>query len=145
MLCKSSALFTQTPPQYNMAIEAYQQTADKCQEIITNKKNKGPIEWTNGGILYLYLFESLRILGYCQEQLGRHHAAFKPYVKAVNAAEEMNEDIRKNVALKSVGISLLQLCRKLGKKNEYFVVIDKINGLLGVGWEKDVSKPKTIK
>ena len=37
MLCKSSALFTQTPPQYNMAIEAYQQTADKCQEIITNK------------------------------------------------------------------------------------------------------------
>ncbi len=142
LLYKSSALLTQQPPQYNTISEAYQHTAEIIQHTILKKENPKSENWVDGGILYLYLFECLRILGYCQEQMGRQQAALKHYIKAVSTAEKMGPDIRKSAPLKIVGLALLHLCRKLGMKTEYYFVIDKMNGLIGEGWEKEPPPPQ---
>lgn len=142
ILYRGSALLTQRPPQYNAITEVYQQAADILQRLISDKENPQNVDWMNGGILYLYHFEALRIMGYCQEQLGRQQAALKHYIKAVSTAEKMAAEIRKSTPLNIVGKALLNLCKKLGMKKEYFIVIDKMNGLLGEGWEKEAPKTK---
>lgn len=142
ILYRGSALLTQKTPQYNAITQVYQYAADILQRIITDKGNPENVDWQNGGVLYLYHFEALRILGYCQEQLGRQQAALKHYIKAVSTVEKMSAEIRKSTPLNIVGKALLSLCKKLGMKKEYFIVIDKMNGLLGEGWEKEAPKTK---
>ena len=139
LLYRGSSLLTQHPPQYNAITEVYQQAADKLDTMIADKGKPEAADWMDGGVLYLYLYESLRIMGYCQEQLGRQQAALKHYVKAVNAAEKLGKNMRKSTPIDIVGKALLSLCRKLGMKKEYFIVIDKMNGLLGEGWEKEAA------
>jgi tetratricopeptide (TPR) repeat protein len=136
MLYKASALLTQKTPQYNAIIEAYQQVVDRLQLMIADRRNAEIADPMQDDIVNLYHFEALRILGYCQEQLGRQQAALKHYVKAVSTAEQMGEEMLKSAPIYLVGNALLSLCRKLGMKKEYFIVIDKMNGLLGTGWEK---------
>ena len=140
LLYKGTALLIQKPPQYEAISEVYQVAADKLHQMIAAKGQIEAVDWTSGGILHIYLFDALRILGYCQEQQGRNQAALKHYIKAVNAAEKIAPDIRKTTTLNVVGQALLDLCRKLSMKNEYFTVIDKMNGLLGLGWDKPVPK-----
>jgi tetratricopeptide (TPR) repeat protein len=136
MLYKASALLIQKTPQYHAIIEAYQQVVDRLQLMRTDRRNAEIADPMQDDILNLYHFEALRILGYCQEQLGRQQAALKHYVKAVSTAEQMGEEMLKSAPIYLVGNALISLCRKLGMKKEYFIVIDKMNGLLGMGWEK---------
>jgi tetratricopeptide (TPR) repeat protein len=140
LIYKGAFLLTQKSPQYNGIIEIYQQAADKLDLTIAEKGKSEAADWTNSDAFYFYLYESLRVMGYCQEQLGRQQAALKHYVKAISAAEKLSPDLRKSTPIPIVGKALLNLCRKLGMKKEYFVVIDKINGILGEGWEKEAPK-----
>jgi tetratricopeptide (TPR) repeat protein len=132
---KGGALLSNKTPQYNTIIEVYQQADDALQKIMV-EPNKTTNSEAGGGFHYIYSFEVLRLLGYCQEQLGRQQAALKHYVKAVNTAEKMDEELRKKSLLKTVGLAMLSICHKQGMKQEFFTVINKINGLIGIGWEK---------
>lgn len=135
-LYKGAALLAQKPPQYPAIIEAYQQAVDRLQLMMGDRRTAEIADPMQDDIINLYYFESLRLLGYCQEQLGRQQAALKHYVKAVSIAEQMGEEMLKSAPIYLVGNALVSLCRKLGMKKEYFIVIDKMNGLLGMGWEK---------
>ncbi len=137
---RGSFLLTQKTPQYSTIMEIYQQAIDKLNLMIADKGKSEAADWMNGDALYFYLYESLRCMGYCQEQLGRQQAALKYYVKAIDAAEKLSADMRKSTPIPIVGKALLNLCRKLGMKKEYFIVMDKMNILLGDGWEKKTPK-----
>jgi tetratricopeptide (TPR) repeat protein len=133
---KGGAMLSNKTPQYNNIIEVYQQADNALQKITVEPNNASNRE--SVGFLQLYSFEVLRLLGYCQEQLGRQQAALKHYVKAVSAAEKMDEELRKKSLLRTVGLAMLSICHKQGMKQEFFTVINKINGLIGIGWGKKI-------
>jgi tetratricopeptide (TPR) repeat protein len=139
---KGIALLTAKPPQLKTVLEVYQQADAELRQMLDNQaKSESDTGFIND-ILYFYQLEGLRIQGYCQEQLSRPSQALQSYAKAVTAAEKMSGDLRQKSALNLIGNNMLALCRKLGMKQEYKTVQEKMNGLLGTGWEN--AAPKTI-
>jgi hypothetical protein len=76
--------------------------------------------------------------GYCSEKLGRNQQALKIYSKAVTLAEKMSPEIRDSTMLPFIGQALLSICQKEAMKQEYWTVYEKMNGLLGKDWEKQL-------
>jgi tetratricopeptide (TPR) repeat protein len=139
---KGNALLKAKPPQIKTVLEVYQQADAELRQMLDNQSEGASDTGFIRDILYFYQLEGLRIQGYCQEQLSRPSQALQSYAKAVTAAEKMSVDLRQQSALNLIGNNMLSLCRKQAMKQEYKTVQEKMNGLLGTGWEK--APPKTI-
>ena len=137
---KASGFIAATPPQYEQALAAYQQAEERLILMTADKKMTEQMDWTNGGIPNFHRLEALRMTGYCNEKLGRRQQALKIYAKAVTLAEAMSPEMRQNTMLPFIGQSMLDICQSQAMKQEYWTVSEKMNILLGKGWEQSLPK-----
>jgi tetratricopeptide (TPR) repeat protein len=143
LFSKGTAFVGIKPPQYESGLEAYQQADKLLQELIAAKGNPTePVNFEQGGIFFLHRLEALRMSGYCWEGLGQKQKALELYAKAVTIAEQIPEDMRKSTTLNFVGQAMLLICQGLALKKEHQLVSDRMNQMLGVGWEKTLPQVK---
>ena len=139
MFFKASAYIAAPTPQYDKALAQYQQAETQLNAMIIAKGNPEKADWMNGGILVLHRLEALRMCGYCFERLKRPQEALKWYAKAVTIGEKLDAEARQGTTLGFVGQAMLTICKKAVMKEEYYKVFEKMNELLGKGWEKPFS------
>ncbi len=136
MFFKAAAYIAAPTPQYNKALAQYQQAETQLNTMIAAKGNPEKADWLNGGILVLHRLEALRMCGYCFERLKRPQEALKWYAKAVTIGEKLDAEARQGTTLGFVGQAMLTICKEAVMKAEYYKIFEKMNELLGKGWEK---------
>ena len=139
---KAAGFLSLKRPPYEDAFATYRQAEAYLTNILAklNPDPEKPVDWTNGGIIHFHRLEALRMSGFCAEKMGRNQQALDIYAKAVSIAEKIPPDIRQNTMLPFVGQALLNICQKLGKKNEYWSVRKRMEDLLGENWEEQLPK-----
>ena len=141
LFSKGAAFVGLRPPQYQSGLEVYQQADAQLQQMLMDKGNpKEALDFEKGGLLILYRMEALRMSGHCWEGLGQAQKALETYAKAVNIAEQMTDEVRKNTTLNFIGQAMLKICHEKSLKKEYQLVQDRIDRMLGEGWEKTLPK-----
>ena len=125
---------------FDRALKAYQEAEKELNTILTQKGDPKKADWSNGGILVFYKIEALRMSGYCMERLGRQQEALDPYSTAVSMAERLDAETRKSTTLAFVGKAMLDICTARSMKPEFLKVTEKMNTLLGKGWEETLPK-----
>jgi hypothetical protein len=138
---KASACLAATPPQYELAFSVYEQAETFLTQMVMEKGTpEQDIDWTNGGIAHFHRLEAVRMMGYCAERMGRNQQALTMYIKAIGIAERMSAEMRQSTMLSFVGQAVLSICHKKGLKKEFWIITDKMNVLLGKGWEDSLPK-----
>ena len=125
---------------FDRALKVYQEAEKELAAVLTGKGDPKKADWMNGGILVFYRIEALRMSGYCLERLGRKQEALQPYSVAVSMAERLDAETRKSTTVAFVGKSMLDICSEQSMKNEFLKVTEKMNALLGKGWEETLPK-----
>jgi tetratricopeptide (TPR) repeat protein len=138
---KASAYLSAAPPQYELAFSVYEQAETLLTQMIMEKATpEQEADSTNGGSAHFHRLEAIRMMGYCAERMGRNQLAFTTYTKAIGIAERMSEEMRQSTLLAFVGQAVLKICQKKGLKEEFWIITDKMNVLLGKGWEESLPK-----
>ncbi|MBK8492223.1 MAG: hypothetical protein IPL49_15410 [Saprospirales bacterium] len=122
--------------QFDRAHDAYLEAVHELKTILKGKSNDQKVDWSNGGILIFHLLEALRMCGYCQENLGRKQEAVPFYEETLCISERLDPESRKSTTLGYSGRSLLEIYKADGQKNGYLSTKEKMNSLLGKGWEE---------
>lgn len=99
-------------------------------------------QWCEYNQSFFQKMEAHRMEGYCLQQKGKSLDSWAAYQEALNTGEKLDEPLRLNSTLPYIGQALLDLAQRLGKKKEYFEVQEKMNYLVGNGWENLVEKRK---
>lgn len=125
---------------FDRALKVYQEAEKELSAVLIGKGDPKKADWMNGGILVFHRIEALRMSGYCLERLGRKQEALQPYSVAVSMAERLDAETRKSTTVAFVGKSMLDICSEQSMKNEFLKVTEKMNALLGKGWEDTLPK-----
>lgn len=117
LLCKGSSGIAMND--YKLAAEQYALAGDKAEEAGDS----------------FQLMEARRMQGYCLEQLRDKPGAWDAYLLSLDAGEKLDESMRKSSTLPYVAKSLLVLANTQAKKEEYFALENRLNTVLGSGWQ----------
>ena len=88
------------------------------------------------------VMEAKRMQGFSLEKCSEWEAAFKIEKEALEAAALLDEPVRQNSSLPYLGQSLLELAYRVGYKEEYLQLEERLNTLAGPNWQ---NKLKTAK
>lgn len=120
------------------AHEAYLEAANELKTALNAKGNPGQADWSNGGILVFQLLEALRMCGFCLESDGQKRQAAPFYEETLRISESFDAETRKSTTVGYSGRALLEIYKAEGQKNGYLSTRDKMNELLGAGWEESL-------
>lgn len=142
LFSKGSALVAQRMPQYAEALTVYQQADTLLQNLILEKNDasKEKNDFENGGLFFLHRIEALRLIGYCQEGLKQKRQALDTYIIAVALAEKLPPELRAGSTIAFVGQAMKQLYHGFALKQAFLDIVQKMNFLLGEGWDKTPKK-----
>ncbi|MGH9631116.1 MAG: hypothetical protein ACRD7E_22645, partial [Bryobacteraceae bacterium] len=84
----------------------------------------------------LMKLESLRMAGYCHVQNSEHEMAWNCLWRALDAAEEVERDVRPQSTLPYVGNELLRLAEGPGNDGQRNAIHARMTALMGEGWEE---------
>jgi tetratricopeptide (TPR) repeat protein len=115
---------------YEQAAKAYEEAAIDLRAL-TNGKSTNPA-------LRFLLIEALRMSGLCREKSGEKTAASPFYEEALQLGERLDAGSRKQTTLAYCGQSLIAIYKFSSQKNACLIVQEKMNALLGAGWEKSL-------
>ena len=125
--------------QFDRAFHTYQEAAAALKETLKNDDPKNP----DAGLIF-HLIEALRMSGYCLEQLNEKQQADSCYEESLQSGLLLDTATRKNTNLAFSGRALLDIYQTTGNKTGYLAASEKLDTLLGVGWEKTLSQKMTI-
>jgi hypothetical protein len=91
---------------------------------------------------FFQVMEAKRMHGYCLEKSGELAAAFEVEEEGLMAAAKVEESIRQNSTLPYLGQSLLELAYRLGYKDQYAEIEEKMTTLAGPDWPNKLPKAK---
>lgn len=86
--------------------------------------------------------EAWRMAGYCHEKDSRAQIAWDCNLAALDAAENLDEQIRTNSTLPYVGQALIRLSEALGKHQQLPQIRQKMEKWVGPNWETQTNHPK---
>jgi hypothetical protein len=86
--------------------------------------------------------EAWRMAGYCHEHGHRMQHAWDCNCAALDAAEDLDEQIRANSTLPYVGQALIRLSETLGKHQQLPLIRQKMETWVGPNWETPTNHPK---
>lgn len=115
---------------YDQACTAYEAAAIDLRAL-TNGASTNPA-------LRFLLIEALRMSGLCKERSDEKKAAAPFYEEALLQGARLEEASRKQTTLAYCGQSLIALYRVLSQKNACLIAQEKMNALLGAGWEESL-------
>lgn len=117
--------------------ERYEQAATAYEEAAIDLRALTNGTSTNPALLFL-LIEALRMGGLCREKSGDKTAASPFYEEALQLGERLDAGSRKQTTLAYCGQSLIAIYKSSSQKNACLIVQEKMNALLGAGWEKSL-------
>lgn len=115
---------------YAQAATAYDEAAIDLRAL-TNGESANPA-------LRFLLIDALRMSGLCREKSGEKTAAAPFYEEALQLGERLDAASRKQTTLAWCGQALIDLYRSSSRKNACLIAQEKMNALLGAGWEKSL-------
>jgi tetratricopeptide (TPR) repeat protein len=115
---------------YEQACTAYEEAAIDLRAL-TNGTSTNPA-------LRALLIDALRMSGFCKEKYGEKTAAAPFYEEALQQGERLDAASRKNTTLAHCGQALINLYRSSSQKNACLIAQEKMNALLGDGWEQSL-------
>lgn len=119
--------------------EASALMADKrYDEAALVYEQTGPV--AEEGEDYFMALEAWRMAGYCHQQTGDSESAWQRWLRALDAAEKLDESVRQNSTLPYVGEGLLRLARSYPYKDEADKVRARMAKLAGPDWEEKLQQ-----
>lgn len=91
---------------------------------------------------FFQVMEAKRMHGFCLEKSGDWVSAFEVEQEGLEAAANLEESIRNNSTLPYLGQSLLELAYRLGYKDQYAGIEEKMADLAGPDWQSKLPKSK---
>ncbi|MCB0522705.1 MAG: hypothetical protein H6577_13815 [Lewinellaceae bacterium] len=86
--------------------------------------------------------EGRRMEGFCLLQSGNRNGAYEAGISGLGFAEQLDEQTRHHSTLPYLGQMLVDLAYKMGRKQDYYELGEKMNHLAGPGWEKQIEQRK---
>jgi tetratricopeptide (TPR) repeat protein len=134
-LLKGTCFISIRPPDYEKSYECYQQLELFIKSIL---QKKGDInledDWTTDDLIFLHYIESMRMMGFCSEKLGKNQQAYNIYFDAIKIVKKLSPNLRAMTTVRFIGQSILNICQKQGKKQEFKMLSDSLDSLLGKDW-----------
>jgi hypothetical protein len=91
---------------------------------------------------FFQVMEAKRMHSYCLEKIGELAAAFGVGQEGMAAAAQLEESIRQNSTLPYLGQFLLDLAYRLGYKQQYSPLEEKMTELAGPDWQNKLPQAK---
>jgi tetratricopeptide (TPR) repeat protein len=89
---------------------------------------------------YFQMMEAHRMEGFSYQQMSKPYEAWDAYNLALLCAEQMDTMTLENSTFPYVGQALMDLAQKLGKKQEYFDIDNKMSDYIGKDWKDKIVK-----
>jgi tetratricopeptide (TPR) repeat protein len=89
---------------------------------------------------YFQMMEAHRMEGFSYQQMSKPYEAWDAYNLALLCAEQMDTMTLENSTFPYVGQALMDLAQKLGKKQEYFDIDNKMTDYIGKDWKDKIAK-----
>jgi tetratricopeptide (TPR) repeat protein len=91
---------------------------------------------------YYQVMEARRMEGFCYQQISKPYESWDAYQLALACAEQLDTLTLENSTFPYVGQALLDLAQKLGKKQEYFDIDNKMTDYIGKDWKDKIAKKR---
>jgi tetratricopeptide (TPR) repeat protein len=91
---------------------------------------------------YFQMMEAHRMEGFSYQQMSKPYEAWDAYNLALLCAEQMDTMTLENSTFPYVGQALMDLAQKLGKKQEYFDIDNKMTDYIGKNWKDKIAKKR---
>lgn len=125
---------------FDRALVSYREAVKELNNMLAKSGSVNQMDWTNGGIPVFYLVEALRMCGYCLERLDQSDNALPFYLETIDLCQKLDLATRNNTSVAYAGRSLLKIYYDQNKKKNYLQTEEKMNSLLGKGWEETLPK-----
>jgi tetratricopeptide (TPR) repeat protein len=89
---------------------------------------------------HFQMMEAHRMEGFSYQQMSKPYEAWDAYNLALLCAEQMDTMTLENSTFPYVGQALMDLAQKLGKKQEYFDIDNKMTDYIGKDWKDKIAK-----
>jgi tetratricopeptide (TPR) repeat protein len=91
---------------------------------------------------YYQVMEAHRMEGFSYQQMSKPYEAWDAYQLAMACAEQLDTMTLENSTFPYVGQALMDLAQKLGKKQEYFDIDNKMTDYIGKDWKDKIAKKR---
>ncbi len=123
--------------EYTHAAHTYEMAATYAKQF---EGEEGPPPEEMDSQYALYCLEAWRMAAYCREAEKQYQEAWECNEKALEAGSKLNEQSRMHSTLPYVGQALLRLTQKTGNHDQHYPLEERLNALLGEGWEEKVAQ-----